>query len=151
MINRLIHNIFPLLCIVFLLIGLILVFINIAPIQVLRNFTITTDKKVYKVGQTMQVTSKAIKLRKAGGDVHRTIECDSSGNRIIGYTINTQEAISKPGKSSKPYNIVIPTSIANLPVTCRLVVSVNYHIFTIGRVSLRNITEYTVSNDFMVR
>lgn len=150
MIQKIIHNIFPILCIVLLLVGAVLVIINVAPIQVLRNFTLQTDKNSYAPGQTMRISSKAIKLRKAGGDVHRTIECDSA-NKVVGYTINTQTATSKPGKSSKPYNIIVPSQIVNLPAKCRLVVSVSYHIFTIERISLRTINQYTVSNDFIVK
>lgn len=151
MIENIRRNIFSIVCSFLLIVGIVLVVAELTPIQVLRNFVITTDKTSYNSGGTVLIISHATKLRKAYGLVNRTIECDNGRDKVVDYQINSSLANGGTGKSNKPSTIVLPTNIANTPATCRLVVAVKYNVLTWGRLHLRTITQNAVSNDFIVQ
>lgn len=151
MITLLKKHLFAIICVLLLVCGVMLVAIQTVPIHVLKDFHIKTDKTAYGVGEKVKITSQATKTRRAGGIAHRTIECDNGKNRVVGYTINDSEAKNPPGKSGKPFYIVVPNQITPLPAHCRVVLAVQYRIFTVGKLSLRTVTENAVSNDFVVK
>lgn len=128
-----------------ILLTITVVLIFAVPINVLRDWHIKTDKATYAPTDTIHVQSSSTKLRKASGDVNRTIECDSGRDSVVAYNLNVSEGSRKPGFSFSTYNLEIPDTVANLPATCRVVVSVKYQVLFI-----RHVVEYAVSNNFTI-
>lgn len=124
------------------------VFLSLAsvPIQILKDWKISVPEKTYHPGDTVVLESHSFKLRKARGDSERTVECNARTDSIVGYTLNKIEAKRKPGYNQSETNIILPGNIADLPATCRVVISVKYTVFF----GLRTIQENNVSNDFMI-
>lgn len=119
--------------------------ILLAPITILRDWRITVPNTVYHLGGTIQLHTTSHKLRKAGGPVERTIECDKGKDSTVSYPLNNSQAKGAPGLNHSTYELKIPLNITNLPTTCRVVIAVDYQIY-----GFRHITENTVSNDFRV-
>lgn len=139
------RNALAVITIVFLTLGAIYVLILLAPIHVLKNWSIHTTASSYQRGGTLTLNSRSDKIRKAKGDAHRTVECDYKSDSIRAYVLETTPARRQPGQASTDVQFVLPTNIADTPVTCRLVISVTYTVYR-----FRIITENAVSNDFVI-
>lgn len=139
------RNAIGILTIFLLICGFTYFTIQLAPIHVLRNWHLSVPRQSYSRGSTVPLTSSSSKLRKVRGEAHRTIECDSGRNSFVDYPLNDSPAMRLPGTQSSVSNIIIPTSITNLPATCRIVISVTYKVY-----KFRKITENAVTNDFVI-
>lgn len=124
---------------------LVFAVILLAPITILRDWTISVPNSTYHLGDTIQLHTSSQKLRKAGGPVERTIECDKGKDSTVSYPLNNSQARSGPGLNHATYELKVPLVITNIPTTCRVVIAVDYQIY-----GFRHITENTVSNDFRV-
>lgn len=139
------RNAIALLCTLLFLLGAGYFTIQLVPIHVLRDWKISVVPGKYQLGSVIPVSSSSSKLRKAEGEAHRTIECNSGKDSVVDYTLNNSQAKRLPGTRITITNLIIPTNITNTPVTCRIVISVTYKVYKI-----RKITENAVSNDFTV-
>lgn len=122
------------------------IFIAIAPADVLKDWTITVPKGEYHPGNVISLSSTSTKLRKAKGDAHRAIECNIGKDSTVAYALNDSLGVKRlPGYNEGVSSLVIPMNIANLPATCRVIITVDYRIYI-----FRHTTEYAASNDFTV-
>lgn len=117
-----------------------------APIQVLRDWHLQTDANSYHPNDTIELQSTSVKLRDATGKVNRVIECDSGKDSTVQYALNLSMAKRPPGANTSVYGLKIPSNVVDIPVTCRVVITVTYRVYWI-----RDITESTVSNNFVVK
>lgn len=130
---------------VIVIVAFVFAVITLAPINILRDWKITVPSQSYRLGDIIQLNTASEKLRKAGGPVERTIECDKGTNGTISYPLNSSLAKGNPGVNHATYQLKVPVNITNLPATCRVVIAVDYTVY-----GFRHIVEYTVSNDFKV-
>lgn len=121
------------------------IFISIAPADVLKDWRITVAPAAYHPGSVVIVNSSSTKLRKASGDVHRAIECNVSKDNTVAYTVNDSSSARVPGYAASNSALVIPYNIANLPATCRVIITIDYRVYW-----FRHTNEYAASNDFQI-
>lgn len=120
-------------------------FISIAPADVLKDWRISVPEKAYHPGEVILINSSSTKLRKASGSVHRAIECNIGKDSTVAYTVNDSAAGRSPGYAISNSALVIPSNIANLPATCRVIITVDYRVYL-----FRHINEYAATNDFTI-
>lgn len=121
-------------------------YIAFIPIQVLTDWHVTVPEQSYNRGDTVHVTSVANKIRPAAGKVTRVLECDQPGDRTTSYTLNSSDAANRVGYTNRSYDIVLPRAITYTPTNCRIIITINYKVFS----ELRTVSESTVSNDIKV-
>lgn len=126
------------------LVGLYLVF---SPVDVLENWSLRVKEETYETGQDIVGTSEFTKIRAVTGIAKRYIECKNAEGRF-----NNRILISE-GRADRPPEIrgtdvylKIPQTIPNLPVRCRIAITVEYEIY-----SFRKHLETNISNEFNVK
>lgn len=135
----------PVVTIFLFLVALIIFIISVAPIHVLRGWTISVPQASYHPGDTISLSTSSTKLRKAKSSVERVVECDVRKDSTVGYSINQSEGSGKPGFNSRTYDIKIPLNVTDLPVTCRVIVTADYKVY-----GFRHIVEHATSNEFII-
>lgn len=114
-----------------------------APVDVLKNWTITTDKTMYSVGDTIVSTSRYNKVMSVNGQSKRYIECLNQIGSWVRYPVLEQTADRKQGQGQTSTSTHISGVVPNVDTTCRIYTQVEYTIYM-----YRPFREENVSNEF---
>ena len=121
-------------------------YVALWPVDVLQNWTLTTDKDTYQTNETVIVTTRFDKVRNVTGISKRYIECETRNESINRIPISEGEANrSVQTKANNAIYLRIPSNIAELPSTCHIEIVVEYNIYT-----FRKHTESTKTPSFVV-
>lgn len=121
-------------------------YMTLWPVDVLQNWTITTNKRLYQTGETIELTTHFDKVREVTGISKRYIECETPAASTNRIPVSEGEANRKAQTNSN--NVIylrIPTDVPQLPATCHIEIVVEYSIY-----SFRKHTETTRTPDFTV-
>jgi hypothetical protein len=114
----------------------------ILPIDVLRNWSLKTDKDTYSVGDTVTVKSNFDKVMSVTGKSTRYMECKAK-EQWVRYSIAEAIADKPVGPGKSEISVVIPDAIPNQDATCRFYFQSDYVIY-----SYRPFSEEAYSNEF---
>lgn len=115
------------------------------PIDVLKNWTIRTDKDEYSIGDTVTVVSTFDKVMSVNGKATRYIECNNKGSWLR-YSIAEANANRPQGVGTSQITIVIPDTVPNQDTKCRLYFESEYIVY-----SYRHFKEEAYSNEFHLK
>lgn len=126
--------------------ALTFMYILLAPVDVLQNWSLKTDKNEYRTGETLIVTSKFDKVRDVSGTAKRYIECKTRNGSTNRIAIGEKEANrrSQVNGSNQIY-LGVPSDIIDTPTTCVIDIVVEYRIYR-----FRDHTEHTKTPEFKV-
>jgi hypothetical protein len=127
--------------------SVVFVYTALIPVDVLKNWTLSTDNKTYTEGDVIILTSVSEKLMSVNGTARRYIECkaQTTGSSWYRTPVNEVDVDRQPGKTSTASRVQIPNNIQGLPNTCRLYITVEYRIYY-----YRSFTEFATTNEFQV-
>jgi len=117
-----------------------------SPVDVLRNWYITTDKNEYSVGDTIKTTSKYDKVMSVSGKSKRYIECLNKNGSWQSYPISESSANAVVGTGEVTNLTIIPEEIPNTDTKCRVYFQVEYIIYM-----YRPFIEDGYSNEFHLK
>lgn len=121
---------------------LALVYVEFAPINVLKNWTLSVPGGTYHQGQEVAAHVEVDKVRNSQAYAHRNIECLSKGNFISYHLVDVQGG-KRAGHISSNIVFKIPSTIPDLPTTCRFSIASTYKVY-----GLRSVNDYVASNTF---
>jgi len=128
-----------------IVIGCVLIYKLLAPVDVLSNWRLTIPAGPHYPGETITVDSHYQKLRNVTGTAYRYIDCKNDRGTYTRYPINNSPANNSAGVSrSTGIFIKIPSDIL-VPTTCHISILVNYKVN-----ALRTQPEFTTSNEFIL-
>lgn len=114
------------------------------PVDVLTDWTLKLPAKSFVAGQEVTIDSRYNKVTAVSGESHRYIECNDKSGIKVRYPLNEAIADRKPGQGrGTGVQVTLPTTIPDLPTTCRISISIEYRINL-----LKTHTEYNETNDF---
>lgn len=133
------------------------IWVMVRPLDVLQDWTLKTSSDevergvpVFYPGETLEFTSKSVKLTDNEGTTNRIFDCDPTGKAPAREIALDKLIANRPAgyNAAKENSITVPDVIQfnGLPRTCRLVITINYEIFP-GR----NLIESARTNDFIVK
>lgn len=125
--------------------SLVFAYVLLVPIDVVRNWKLTSDKGVYHAGETIEVEASYDKLMDVNGVSYYYLECQNPNGSLIRYPIQETEGNRPRGVGRIAIPLRIPEQISGLPATCHITISVDYTVY-----SFRKVTENNNSNDFEV-
>lgn len=126
--------------------ALLAIYTEFWPVDVLKNWTVTVPPGTYSLGQQVTAHVEVDKVRAVKAYAHRNIECKDNNGRFVSYHLTDIAGSTKTGHLSSDIPFKIPTSIPNLPTTCRFSVAAQYKIYP-----YRSVDEYTFSNEFKLQ
>ncbi len=114
------------------------------PVDVLKNWTITVPNASYQAGDTITLRSQYTKVSGVSGKAFRYLECHQN-SVWVRYALQSAEANRPPSRATQATGLVLelPSDLPNLPMTCRVTISIDYEIY-----SFRKFNEYNASNTF---
>lgn len=112
----------------------------LAPVDVLKDWTLTTKEMTYNNGSEITVISRLTKVMDVRGRSERFLIC---GNQA--YPINEAIASSGFGSRQTKLNMILPDNVPNLPKKCHIDIVVNYQIY-----GYRPFQEEQSTNEFTV-
>lgn len=127
--------------------SLIVAYFILAPGDVLKNWKLSIPSGTYSVGQEVIVHVEVDKVKNIQAHAHRNIECQNKSGSFVSYHLaDIASSNTSVGHISSNIPFKIPTTIPDLPTTCRFSIAATYRLN-----SLRQTTEYTASNNFKVK
>lgn len=114
------------------------------PVDVLKDWKLTSQYQSYFPGTEATFSSSVTKVMSVTGHSTRYIICTAK-NIETRYQINDGKADRPLGSRTSNLTIVIPDSITSLPQTCHLNLHVDYSIY-----GFRSFVETVDSNNFQV-
>lgn len=131
---------------VFLVIGtLTIAYIQLIPVNILKNWRITSTEQSYKVGDQVILNIEYEKIRESAATTYYSLECKRPNGSLKTYPLFHVEAKKKKSSGTVKVPVDLPKSIADTPTDCRVAIKAYYHVFT-----LRDVLEENVSNYFEV-
>lgn len=126
------------------LIILLLIYMLTWPITVLEDWKLVVPATTYHPGDTVLVQSRSTKVRAVAPLAHRNIECQNISGDYISYHLADVHGVNNNvGKHSGTIAFIIPSTVPDLPTTCRFSIGVEYQVLAI-----RTINQYVASNTF---
>lgn len=126
-----------------LLASFIFVYVTFVPVDVLRNWRVSVPQDVYRLGENAVIYSEYEKLRSVSGTAHRFLECLNTNGAYTRYHISQGDANRPVGKGKASIVLRIPDEVPNIPTKCRIVIAIDYTVY-----SFRKVTEHAQTNEF---
>lgn len=114
------------------------------PVDVLKNWHITTEKQEYQIGSSVKTISTFEKVMSVNGKSKRYVECKIN-NTWSRFPVQESSADRPLGKSSSESFTPIPDSLPNQDMTCRIYFQVEYLVY-----KYRPFIEEGYSNEFQL-
>ena len=103
--------------------------LTVAPIQVLDNWVLSTDKKEYSLGESVNIQSTGNKRFNMAGDSERTLVC-INGTRTSTYPLNKSfNTDVNKGPFDLTIHVPLPVTLELVPRTCRIDIDVKYPVY----------------------
>ena len=113
--------------VIMFLITLFILFATIRSVDVLKDWSLNTNKPSYVEGETIEVNSRVNKLIDVKGESRRFIYC-TYDNRETGYEVSVKGVNSSVGKNSSIIITAAPMGVRPLPQSCYLLVQIRYSL-----------------------
>lgn len=123
--------------------SLVFAYVLLTPVDVLDTWTIDVSEKSYHPAEEVNVHSVYKKVRNTTGKAYYYLECENAKGRLVRYPISQTEGNKPSGQGDIEIPLKLPENIPDLPNQCRVVISVDYRIYT-----FRNHTENAQTNWF---
>lgn len=125
---------------------LYLMLILLIPVDILKNWRITTENKIYHPGSRVVLEVEYEKIRESAATTYYSLECKRINGSHRTYSLFQVEAKKAKSKGTVKVPVDLPRIILDLPTECRISVKAYYHVF-----SIRDVLEENVSNYFTVK
>ena len=114
-------------------------------IVVLKDWKLSTPTQDIHAGDTVTLISEYTKVRNVSGKSVRYIECQNSDRVYVRYPLNEAIANRGSGSGGTGVVVVVPTTIPNLPATCKFTIAIEYDVYPWRKVNVSNSTnEFTL-------
>lgn len=120
-------------------------YVLLVPLDVLNNWTLKVEDKVYHSGDEIVLNVTYTKERDVTGKSYYYLECKRPNGANVRFPMSQSEGNRPKGSGNTDLTLRIPSDIPDLPTSCRIAVSIDYNIYT-----FRKFTENNISNDFRV-
>jgi hypothetical protein len=110
-------------------------------IKVLDDWQLTLPAGEIHVGDTVVLQSSYKKLREAGGESVRYIQCQNRNGVWIRYELNRATANRQAGVGGTGVVLTVRRDIADVPTTCKFTISIRYDVLPFRDVYVSNETK----------
>ena len=97
--------------------------------DVLKDWRLVLPQQDIRIGDSIVLQSLYTKVMDVSGKSTRYIECKTSNGVFVRYPISEAVANRAAGQSGTGIPVVIPSTIPNVPTTCRFNITIEYEVF----------------------